>query len=236
MFELKNNAIYWQGKPLTSGDELTDKQFEELIGFAQDWWSLDQVSSAQAFPFSLPKEDELIFYPGTFAPWHKGHGACLRNAPTELPLVVMPDHNPWKNVRKENLWHEVQAIWDDLSAIKKEDPKRKLSLYLGFLPLKKRNPTVSWMSYFCENFPQKKVWLLMGEDTFLSLHEWYQAEKLLNLLHGIFVCPRGEEKEKVYTQRENLVSLSETPLLIEELAPHRYEHFSSSFLRKSTKQ
>ncbi len=230
----KDGHILTKDGPLSPDSELSEQEFEDLVGMVMDRWTLDLEAGEKCYPFSLPLDhEEIIFYPGSFSPWHEGHGACVRNAPAHLPLIVMPDHNPWKDIRKNNLWSEVRGIWHDLNNIKEKNPRRELSLYLGFLSLKKRNPTVSWMRYFCENWPNKKVWLLMGEDTFLSLHEWYRAEELLSLLHGLYVCPRGESKIEVQKQMENLQEMAQKPLLIEELASHAFEHISSTFLRKS---
>ncbi|MEC7276400.1 MAG: hypothetical protein VXV96_08775 [Bdellovibrionota bacterium] len=211
---------------------INDEEFEDILNFIAKKWSLDSFGDESGvFPFALPCEDEIIFYPGSFSPWHKGHGACVRNAPKNLPLVVMPDYNPWKEVRKEGMWQEVQTIWRDLSELEKSG--HRVSLFLGFLALKKRNPTVKWMSYFKEVHPQKKVWLLMGEDSFLHLHEWYRAQELLSLLHGIYICPRGEEEDQIKKQREVILKMAEKPIMIERLSSHPYEHFSSTFLRES---
>ena len=41
-------------------------------------------------------EDEIIFFGGSFNPWHKGHTECIKLLPQGIPIVILPDNNPFK--------------------------------------------------------------------------------------------------------------------------------------------
>ncbi len=180
-------------------------------------------------PFTPLKGEKIVLFPGTFSPWHEGHEACVVNLPDHSQVAVIPDYNPWKDVRDTDLWKEVCAIWSGLEKINlKECDEKKInvSLYLGFLTLKEKNPTISWLG----SIPFKEKWLLMGEDTFLNIDKWSEAKELLSQLTGLYVCPRAENKASVLSQRSNLQSFAKE-LQIEFLEPHPYQHYSSTYLR-----
>lgn len=184
---------------------------------------------------AMPESEKVIFFAGSFSPWHKGHRACIENLPksaeTIQSLVVLPDFNPWKEVREEGLWPEVQDIWLALQELTRERGDLCISLYLGFLAEKATNPTVDWL-------PQaigKKKWLLMGEDTFLNLHKWKKASNVLAALEGIYVCPRAAEEESVLSQKKMLLETYNKNLMIDFLEPHPYQNYSSTWARKHKK-
>lgn len=183
------------------------------------------------FPFQKLKEEKVILYPGSFSPWHKGHLACLKALPKlsneQHQVVVIPDYNPWKELRETNLKDEVLTIWDSLSLLRGRREDIQLGLYLGFLANRKKNPTVEWIS----KVRAKEKWLLMGEDSFLKVHEWYKAKELLTLLKGIYVVPRGENRELVQAQKEHLFQNFDPALIVEFLEHHPYEEYSSTYLR-----
>ena len=105
-------------------------------------------------PFSLPQE-EIIFFTGTFAPWHEGHTLCIRSADVS-PLVTAPDNNPWKEGQ--------EAPFDRLKTIPLDLFGDGRFLYLGFLGLKGPNPTALWIP----KVKAPKVSLVMGDDCFMG--------------------------------------------------------------------
>lgn len=184
-----------------------------------------------SFPFEPVSGDRVIFYPGSFSPWHKGHRACLSGLKTPpsgkaWDVVIAPDYNPWKDMRETNLQQEVLTLWEELESISVERADLNFHLYLGFLAEKKKNPTNEWMRKVSANHR----WMLMGEDSFLDLDQWIEVEKLLSALEGIFVVPREAPADRVLEQREKILTLKK--LEIEFLDHHKYEHFSSTFLRE----
>ncbi len=163
----------------------------------------------------------LTFYSGTFFPWHQGHEACLKAFPISGSLLVLPDKNPWKeNIDRGCAW----KFFRDL-LLKYEDSP--YSFYPGFLGLKEKNPTYSWLSKTL--IPQKS--LLLGDDTFLDLEKWYESKKLISLLDCIYVVPRLEAEEKLDAQFLKLKEINEH-LYIKRLKHHAFENLSSTKLRK----
>lgn len=188
------------------------------------------------FPFKPVSKDMVIFYPGSFSPWHKGHRECLKLLSNTISseedklhssIVVVPDYNPWKNVRDTDLKEEVLSVWNSLEELQK-DFNLNFHLYLGFLFVKKKNPTWDWM----RKLKQKRKWILMGEDSFLALDQWFEAEKLLKILEGIFVVPREAPPAKVSEQLEKVKGLA-GDLKVVFLDHHKYEKFSSTYLREN---
>jgi len=239
MIKCDGNDFFWQGNksyPINAHDELPLKLgltlCEKLSHYHPLFKSeeLSLLDNDEVVPSIFGGEtfknlEEVLFFPGSFSPWHKGHSTCLKNAP-DMPTVVIPDHNPWKEIRDTSPWQEVQAIWRDVLSMEKKSP---VSLYLGFLSQQKKNPTVTWLP----QVPVEKKWLLMGEDSFLNIHQWQNIEVLLNSLSGLVVCPRGQKQEEISRQREFIQRrLSGHSLDIKFLPPHPYEHLSSSTLRK----
>ena len=61
--------------------------------------------SIESFIENLPeleKREELIFFGGSFNPWHAGHSNCLRLMDPHKTIIVVPDHNPFKELVKNN--------------------------------------------------------------------------------------------------------------------------------------
>lgn len=192
----------------------------------------EEVNEPSRFPFEKVEADRTIFYPGTFSPWHKGHQACLLGLPLcskgeSWSIVIAPDYNPWKKIRETDLKDEVLTLWDSLENLRDERPDLKFHLYLGFLGEKKKNPTYEWM----KKTLIKNRWLLMGEDSFLDLDQWFEAKKLLNLLEGILVVPRKAPVDRVLKQRKDIISKVDS-LEVIFLEHHKYEDFSSTYLRE----
>jgi len=160
---------------------------------------------------------EAVFFSGTFAPWHEGHAECVQQALTfGLKLVVCPDQSPWKNFQV----HDVEELKMQLAG-------KPVWFYAGFLQTNERNPTIFWI----KNLSSEQRSLLMGDDAFLSLHKWHEAQELVQILRRIYVVPRLGDKNELQKQQEMLLSLN-SKLEIHFLTHHPFEHISSSLLRE----
>ncbi len=235
--------------------DLNEEEAQELFELCRQYQSLfrSQVSPKSAGFLDLellkmPQVPSVVLFPGSFSPWHKGHEACLLNLPQGKSVIVLPDFNPWKEVREVGLWAEVQEIWQGLQKVQSKRRDLNIYLYLGFLAGESSNPTIQWL-------PQvyaEERWLLMGEDTFLSLHKWKNANEVLGALSGLYVCPRAVDTDRVLKQRERLLqdvrederehereherkANGPSPLAIEFLAPHPYQNYSSTWARQKKK-
>lgn len=198
----------------------------ELCRFIGDKIDLKNISGKKVdlpAPFALNEIilDKLIFFPGSFSPWHLGHSECIKKCPTG-PIVIVPDRNPWKDIREMNPWDEICQIRIEIEKCERDD----LFIDPRFLAKMEANPTSSWLP----EVNVKKKWLLMGDDLFLGLHRWQDVQAILSCLTGIYVCPRQGNKKELEIQKKMILENSNN-LEIVFLESHEYEHLSSTKLR-----
>ncbi len=163
---------------------------------------------------------KIVFFPGTFNPWHKGHKACV-DACKDHSVIIMPDRSPWKNIKDSNCRYSVYL------SMAREFEESEHAVYPGFVGLEEVNPTILWMQQ-CQ---LKNKWLLMGLDLFLSLPKWKDADKLVMLISGIYVVPRiveGEDFEGV----QKIIKKWNKSIEVINLKEHNYQDVSSTKLRQ----
>lgn len=170
-------------------------------------------------------KDEWVFFGGSFYPWHSGHQACLNLLPEDKTCFVLPDRNPWKEVR------DVDPVLSTIELAGKIKFKAHQFLVPTFLLDDRKNPTVEWIEGLHKAYPKKKLSLLMGFDSFLNLPEWTRAEELLPLLHTIYVASRLETEDDQKQALEKVKKLHPS-LNITYLGRHPHEGASSTKLRK----
>ncbi len=179
--------------------------------------------------YELPLASDVVFYAGTFTPWHQGHQACLQLAPTHLPLIICPDKNPHKPLTTHQ---DVVSFFLQLKqTIQQQATLKHLPLYPGFLLQQERNPTVSWVLRLKRARPDLRVHLLLGYDSFQQLPHWTDARDLIKLLSGIMVASRLEN-DGAHQQDCMAVQQHNPQLQIQFLGHHPFEHVSSSQLRQ----
>lgn len=174
--------------------------------------------SDKSVPWLL-KEDisgEVVFYPGTFNPWHMGHRACLDLCPIQN-IIVVPDFNPWKE------GEERQRPWEHLKDLLYRLSETKYSIYPGFLAKEEGNPTVDWFP----NVSIEKKSLLIGDDSFLSFHKWKDVEELVPHIATLYVAPRGGDSKEIESQIQRFPNLK-----VVLLDHHEFEDVSSTDLRR----
>jgi nicotinate-nucleotide adenylyltransferase len=168
--------------------------------------------------------DEIVFFGGTFDPWHKGHSACIKLCPHEHVLVI-PDYNPFKKkiAASKNSWERVKNIAFKFA-------RTSAAIYPAFAALEHPNPTVSWLL----KTRISRKYLLLGDDNFMVLLKWKKAKELIRNIHKIFVVPRNHKKHEIEDNFKALLKIN--PLLEMELLPdHPYKNISSTTLRKRSK-
>lgn len=172
--------------------------------------------------------DEWVFYGGTFNPWHQGHQSCLDLLPDDKLCLIMPDRNPQKELRDLDPVASVLQI--------STHAKLKPNQYLvpTFLQEEKKNPTVEWIEKLQDQFPDHKLSLLMGFDSFAQIKTWIRAEDLLTKLHTVYVVSRLEEDEDRYLALDEAHARA-PDLNVVFLGRHPYEDVSSTVLRKKSK-
>jgi len=164
-----------------------------------------------------------VFYGGSFNPWHAGHTACVDNAPKNT--IVVPDSNPWKSM-DENI--DRKCFWRSLLEICQQLAGRDITIFPGFWGAEQGNPTISWLSQ--TNF--KQYALVMGDDAFLSLHQWFAAEKLIKILHKVYIIPRGASAAALLAQKKKIQGIN-GDLVCSFGKEHKFQELSSSNLRES---
>lgn len=176
--------------------------------------------------FILPyKQDEMIFYGGSFNPFHEGHLACIQDLNQPDKLVIVPDYNPQKEL---NLSLSPIDIYQDLL---QKTKGYCYGIYPGFLLQAKKNPTYFWIKNLKELNPHLHFSLLVGADSFLNFTSWIEFQKLLNLLHSLYVVPRLIADDEMEEQKLKLKKIA-PQLEIKILAHHNFENISSSEIRK----
>ena len=173
------------------------------------------TSFKQSLLKNVSNKTELTFFAGSFNPWHEGHQACLNLCPDKM-VIVVPDSNPWKNQAvkvEQSLW----AYYQDLSS------KINSFVYTEFIGFKKPNPTINWLPEFSSH----KKNLLMGDDSFLSLDRWKEAEKLILHLNKVYVAPRLVAKDILLKQKVKIENLN-SKIEIIFLEHHEFEDVSST--------
>jgi nicotinate-nucleotide adenylyltransferase len=179
----------------------------------------------------LAKSNELIFFGGSFNPWHDGHSSCLKLAPKSWPIIVIPDHNPFKDlVNSGDKVSSIDEIQDQLSKI-----DRTSYLFDEYLVQNVKNPSHKWIAEIKKLFPDKKVSLLMGFDTFISIDRWIKADKILNILDTLYIASRLDDEEVKNTQIKTLQKIN-PQLIIDFIGHHEFEDLSSSKIREALKK
>jgi len=183
---------------------------------------------------SLPKEfssknihwdKKIVFFGGTFYPWHEGHQACIDLCPNKN-IVIIPDSNPWK---KEELVIQRQCLWKEYKELALRFKETPYAVFPGYLGVEAGNPTVSWLP----KISNKGKELLLGTDSFFSLLRWKEAKKVIKSISTLYVVPRDKGKTDQETLEEDLKMLNPN-LKIMHMGDHNFKHLSSTDIRKNS--
>lgn len=139
---------------------------------------------------------------GTFNPIHEGHLHVAREFAKLLQLdqvLLIPTHVPPHKRVQQLACGRYRLKMCKLSV--EDDPLLKVSS----IEIRRRGKsyTVDTLNILCEKFPQAEIFLLMGEDMFLTLDSWYRAQEIIKLA-AIGVAPRGGKGEKIKEQKKKL--------------------------------
>ncbi|MCT4641074.1 MAG: hypothetical protein N4A33_02180 [Bacteriovoracaceae bacterium] len=159
---------------------------------------------------NINPKGEILYFGGSFNPWHEGHSECIRKAPKDATIIVIPDHNPQKEINtKEYSLNE--------SYIK--SLHKNVYIYKGFFLKKKKNPTYKWITQVKKEFSNLKHSFLMGYDSYENLKSWIQFETILNNLNKLYVLNRENQMCENYYNIKTIF-----------LGPHDFEQLASSKL------
>lgn len=167
---------------------------------------------------------DWVVFAGTFNPWHQGHQACLNLIPEDKVCLIMPDRSPEKDLR------DVKHVTAILEISVKSKLRKNQFLVPTFLLENKKNPTVEWVEKMKEDFPDHKISLLVGFDSFARLNTWVRAESLIPKLDTIYVVSRLEDDADRIKALDEVHALSFDVNVI-FLGKHEFEHYSSTDIR-----
>lgn len=169
--------------------------------------------------------DEWVFFGGSFNPWHKGHQACLNLLPADKVCFIIPDRNPLKELKV------IEPVSTVLELITKIKFGKNHFIAPTFLLDFHKNPTVKWIEKLHKDYPNKKLSLMMGFDSFKNLHSWEKPELLTKLLSSLFVVSRLEDSEEREAAAGPIRAYSKE-LDIVFLGGHEFEDISSTEIRE----
>lgn len=180
-------------------------------------------------PGSIESRDEtkLVFFGGSFNPWHEGHEECVRQFCEYInnnELIIVPDTSPWKEAdnRVESFCY--YKAYKDLES---KLLKYQVRIFPGFWGKERPNPTIDWV----KKVKAENIGFLVGDDQFASIHKWKDSKELLNILDNLFVVPRNlkdNERDKI---KEEILGVANN-LNIIILNDHEFRHISSTEIRK----
>ena len=193
-------------------------------GYGSRQWRARPALPAAILKSKLSSRDDIIFFGGSFNPWHHGHQACVDLCHQRFPqakIVIVPDHNPWKKFAPQVCYW---ALYRELGQKLKKTP---YLIYPGFYGREKEHPTAQWLlACHC-----RKKSFLMGDDNLMSFLSWHHAPQLLRGLARLIIVPRtanARERQKQIT----LLAKYNPRLKIVVLPEHPYAQLSSTKMRR----
>jgi nicotinate-nucleotide adenylyltransferase len=138
-------------------------------------------------------EQRVGLFGGTFDPVHKGHLAIARQAAEEAwldeVLFIPTADPPHKSAPGASFWHRVAMLEIVLSGSEQADDRFTISLLEAELSFP--SYTVDTLSELKKRLLNPKCYFIIGADSLLDLHRWYQYQKLLSLTNFIVISRPG---------------------------------------------
>jgi nicotinate-nucleotide adenylyltransferase len=145
----------------------------------------------------FPPIDTLLFF-GSFDPFTIGHEHVISMALFYVrvrSLTVVP---AWKAVWNKNLTpfeHRYRMIdlalhhmpeWGDKVSVSRIEEQEKLE-----------GKTLDTLVWYRDHNPHERFGLLMGSDSLLSFHKWFEWQKILQITRVFVVLRHTEKKERL---------------------------------------
>ena len=138
-------------------------------------------------------EQRIGLFGGTFDPVHKGHLAIARQAAEEAwldeVLFIPTADPPHKPAPGASFWHRVAMLETVLGGSVLTDDRFAISLLEAELPFP--SYTVDTLFELKRRLRNPKCYFIIGADSLLDLHLWYQYQKLLSLTNFIVLSRPG---------------------------------------------
>ena len=146
-------------------------------------------------------------YGGTFNPPHLGHVAAARAVMERMGLdelyIVPAGMPPHKDLPPGSPTGRQRLEMASLAFLRPDDQVHVLDTEMCRAG---RSYTVETLEAIRKERPADTLWLLMGTDMFLTVQDWHEAGRILQLA-GIAAFARGQEdpEERFAAQRERLL-------------------------------
>jgi len=159
--------------------------------------------------------ERIGIYGGTFNPPHIGHIRAAEQAIETLnldKLLLIPDRiAPHKQIPSGTATPEQRMEMISLAA---KHPK----MVVSDLELKREGPSYTYITVeqLRREYPEAKLFLLMGTDMFLSFLSWRNPERILAhvTLAVVYRGDKGEEKQ-IREQMEKMTALGAEVVLVQ---------------------
>jgi len=168
-------------------------------------------------------------YGGSFNPIHLGHLRAAEEVARQFQLdrVLLIPTNIAPHKDKDGYEVTAQQRLDMVQLAVSDHPQ----LEACDLELKRegKSYTVDTLTQLKAMFPEDELYLMMGTDMFLSLHNWYRPDEICRLASIICAGRDGTEARKLQEQAENLRSSLNAEVF---LADNRVLQMSSTMVRR----
>lgn len=170
-------------------------------------------------------------YGGTFNPIHNGHVGVIKGFIEKLSLdkllvipTAVPPHKQASYLAKDEDRIEMCRIaLDGISQAEVCDIEIKRG---------GKSYTANTLQYVHDENPKAKLFLLMGEDMFLTLQNWYEADRIFEL-SSIAVAPRSHDLSEILKHKTFLENEFNAEIFVETIP---YNEISSTQIRELYKE
>ena len=141
---------------------------------------------------------------GTFNPPHLGHMAAAVSAIDTLHLdrlLLIPDRTPPHKALPEHPVSEEDRL--EMTRIMADRLDRPGIVETSDLEMKRcgKSYTSDTLKELRKVYPTDELWLMMGTDMFLTLHQWYEPEEIMRRA-GILTFGRNRDDTKELFDRQ----------------------------------
>lgn len=152
---------------------------------------------------SFLKMNSIAIFGGTFNPIHNGHVNLVKELVKAIEidrLIIMPTKIP-PHKKALNLAIEADRLQMCRLAFENMD-KIEISDYEINHPGK--SFSVLTLRYFREQFPDAKLYFVMGSDMFLSFDTWHEYKEILRLATLVAVSRNNEDTQRILDYQRNI--------------------------------
>ncbi len=162
----------------------------------------------------------LGVYGGTFNPMHAGHVHILREMIRRLSLdrvLVIPANVP-PHKQAEDLADGAHRL--AMCRLAAEEV-REAPVEVSDLELQRTGPsyTADTLEELHRRYPEDKLFLLMGEDMFLTVEHWVRAREIMSLC-TLCACPRSDSMEALRAKKRQLEAEFSARCVLEDVPYH----------------